>query len=44
MWLQAQEAYKTGDRDKAQKLMRKLNPEEEEEHGAVGGDRGDGLF
>ena len=28
--LQAQEAYKTGDMSKAQKLMKKLNPDEED--------------
>lgn len=43
--MQAQEAYKTGDRDKAQKLMKKLNPDEEDGHGGGGGGGGDdGLF
>jgi hypothetical protein len=35
--LQAQEAYKTGDREKAQKLMKKLNPNEEEDPAGLDG-------
>jgi hypothetical protein len=41
--VQAQEAYKTGDREKAQKLLKRLNPDEEDVHGGGGGGD-DGLF
>jgi hypothetical protein len=37
---QAQEAYKTGDREKAQKLLKKLNPDEEDAHAGGGADDG----